>query len=51
VIGRVVLPVEIRRKLGVKDGGSIILRKKNNRIYLDVQRELEGMLRVLERKK
>ncbi len=39
--GRVVLPVELRRKLGVKDGGSIILRKKNNRIYIDVQRELE----------
>jgi bifunctional DNA-binding transcriptional regulator/antitoxin component of YhaV-PrlF toxin-antitoxin module len=40
--GRVILPVELRRELGVKKGGSIIIRKKNNRIYIDVHRELEG---------
>jgi len=39
--GRVVLPVELRRELGVKDGGSIIIKKKNNRVYIDVKRELE----------
>jgi len=40
--GRVILPVELRRVLGVKNGGSIIIRKKNNRIYIDAGRELEG---------
>ena len=40
--GRVILPVELRRVLGVKNGGSIIIRKRNNRIYIDVGRELEG---------
>ena len=40
--GRVILPIELRRELGVKNGGSIIIKKKNNRIYIDVEREIEG---------
>ncbi len=32
--GRVILPVELRRVLGVKNRGSIIIKKRNNRIYI-----------------
>jgi bifunctional DNA-binding transcriptional regulator/antitoxin component of YhaV-PrlF toxin-antitoxin module len=39
--GRLVLPIEIRRSLGVVQGGSIILREKNNRIFIDINGELE----------
>ncbi|GBE55093.1 spoVT / AbrB like domain protein [archaeon BMS3Bbin15] len=40
--GRVVLPVEFRRELGIKNGGSIVLKKKNSRIYVEVGGDLEG---------
>jgi len=43
--GRIILPVELRQELGVKNGGSIIIKKKNNRIYIDVERELEGEIK------
>lgn len=33
--GRMVLPVEVRRALGVVQGGSIVLKKKNSRIFID----------------
>jgi AbrB family looped-hinge helix DNA binding protein len=39
--GRVVLPIEIRRSLGVARGGSIVLEKKSNRIFIDVGGDLE----------
>jgi len=40
--GRVVLPIEVRRSLGVVRGGSITMYKKNNRIFIDVGGDLEG---------
>ncbi|MFQ5887097.1 MAG: hypothetical protein ACE5HY_00190 [Candidatus Hydrothermarchaeales archaeon] len=39
--GRVVLPIEIRRNLGVARGGSIVLKKKNKRVFIDVGGDLE----------
>ena len=48
--GRVVLPVELRRELGVKNGGSIIIKKKNNRIYIDVRREIGEEVKRWKRK-
>jgi AbrB family looped-hinge helix DNA binding protein len=39
--GRIVLPIEIRRSLGVARGGSIVLKKKSNRIFIDVGGDLE----------
>ncbi len=40
--GRVVLPVEFRREVGIKNGGSIVLKKKNSRIYVEAGGDLEG---------
>jgi len=39
--GRVVLPIEIRRALGIVRGGSIVLEKKNNRIFINAGGKLE----------
>lgn len=39
--GRIVLPVEIRRSLGIVGSGSIVLKKRNNRIFIDAGAELE----------
>ena len=40
--GRIVLPMEVRRSLGVVKGGKITLDKKNNRLFINVGGELQG---------
>lgn len=39
--GRVVMPKELRRILGVVEGGSIVLEKKNNRVFIQASRDIE----------
>jgi AbrB family looped-hinge helix DNA binding protein len=43
--GRVVLPIEVRRKLGVLRGGSLVLKKTDNRIFIDAGGDLEESVR------
>lgn len=43
--GRVVLPIEVRRKLGVARGGTLVLKKIDNRIFLDTGGELEDSVK------
>jgi AbrB family looped-hinge helix DNA binding protein len=45
--GRIVLPAEVRKELGIKPGDRLILRVTNGRIGLSVPRPIRGAFKHL----
>lgn len=46
-LGRIVLPIEMREQLGIKENNSLCMTLDSNRIILEKGREVDGLGRIV----